>query len=806
MKNLEFYKSLKLEAKVFEQLKTISYYDFMNMFKELDETIIDSSNSNYTFTNKKLAKIFYKFAKDSLNEDLKHKIDDLFVNFLIKNNDKYQFDLQAIEEYFVKKDENFIKDTFQINSRKQLAKINHKSKIKELKDSKSKINTNYINFLLFLNDFTYKYQKQYINITYKISFQKVKAMNMLFTTNGELFYTKSKGKNLITFNQEKNKIKDNIKTQLVKTKQLDEVEKYLKQSEIYKQGIDYDYSWEVKSLNLEAKSKYIKAKNETKQKFELEISQALKEYKNISKNKSEYFQETKSLLKKAKLDFKEKIQAAVTKSEIKNIKSEYKQSIKDIKSENPFVKSKNFVKYTKHSYKITQNQNKLRYIGAIENIKNKYPIEVKKIKQILAIIFGWIPGVGQFINGQYKKGLLMLLLIPLIILFISYGFGIGNIEGNGILGLIHFGSDLIPVGDSRFFMIEGIIGILLVLIAFFITFMSWFDAKNVAKSMQIGSRASTFSQTRKFLKSQGTPYIMSLPAIIAILFVVLVPIIATIMIAFTNFGLDHDPAQNASQTFQWVGFRNFILIFGGEYFSSFKFVMGWTIVWVIFATVGSLVVGFIAAILINNERLKGKWFFRLVLMLPWAVPAFIMIMIFALILGNDGFNSITKKILGVDGWTREITQARTAIILIQIWLGQSYIFLLITGVLQGISKDLYDSSMMDGANKFKQLIKITIPLVISQIAPLLVGQFVFNFGNFGIIALFGVNGPYVDPSINDTLPGNPGITDILISFVFRLANSNPKQYGIAASFVIVSSIIVIGISAASFKNMKAFKN
>ncbi|QVK09167.1 carbohydrate ABC transporter permease [Mycoplasma mycoides] len=806
MKNLEFYKSLKSENDVFDQLKTISYYDFINMFKELDETILDTPDSKYTFTNKQIAKLFFKFAKVSLNEDVKHKINELFVKFLIKNNDKYEFDLQAIEEYFVKKDENFIKDNFQKAARKQLAKINHNSKIKELKDLKSKININYINFLLYLNDFTYKYQKQYINITYEIALQKVRAMNMLFTTNGDLFYTKSKDKNLITFNQEKSKIKNNIKSQLLQTKQLNEAEKYLRQSEIYKQGVDYDYSWEVKSLNLQAKAEYIEIKNKTKEKFESKIVQVLEKHRKISENKVKYDQETKELLEQAKQNFKEKLQTSVTKSEIKNVKSEYKQIIKDIKSENEFTKSKNLVKYTKHSYKTAQKQNTLRYVGAIENIKNTYPIEVEKYKQILAIMFGWIPGLGQFINGQYKKGALMLLLIPLITIFISYGFGIGNIEGNGILGLIHFGSDLTPVGDSRFFMIEGIIGMLLVLIAFFIVFMSWFDAKNVAKTMQIGSRASTFSQTRKFLKSQGTPYIMSLPAIIAIIFVVLVPIIATIMIAFTNFGLDHDPAQNARQAFQWVGFRNFQRIFGGEYLSSFKFVMGWTVVWVIFATVGSLVVGFIAAVLINNDRLKGKWFFRLVLMLPWAVPAFIMIMIFALILGNDGFNNITKKIIGVDGWTREIIQARTAIILIQIWLGQSYIFLLITGVLQGISKDLYDSSMMDGASKFKQLIKITIPLVISQIAPLLVGQFVFNFGNFGIIALFGVNGPYVDPSIKDTLPGNPGITDILISFVFRLANSSPKQYGIAASFVIVSSIIVLSISAASFKNMKAFKN
>ncbi|UWD34886.1 sugar ABC transporter permease [Mycoplasma cottewii] len=399
----------------------------------------------------------------------------------------------------------------------------------------------------------------------------------------------------------------------------------------------------------------------------------------------------------------------------------------------------------------------------------------------------------------------MFAALPILISFILYSFGVGNIEGKGLLGLVDFGAS-VHDSDGRFYLVEGIIALILTFGTCLAILSTWIDSRSNAKKMRIGARSSTFSQTRTFLKSHGIPYILSLPAIIGMMFIVLVPIISTVIIAFTNYGKGNDPGR-PGQIIQWVGFENFKSIFGGEYFPSFKYVMGWTFTWVIFTTVSVIAVGSLFALLVNHDRLKGKRIFRLIFLLPWAVPSFIMVMVFAILLSSADFNRFTQRWIGVSGWTSEQTQARIVLIMLQTWLGHSYMFLLITGVLQGISKDLYDSSTIDGASRWKQLMRITIPLILAQVAPLLVGQFVFNFGNFGIIYLFGANAQALNPADNKPYPGQPGITDILISFVFKIATHPDRYtYGIAASFIIVSSFVVVGISANGFRRMNAFKN
>ncbi|CBV67161.1 Maltosaccharide ABC superfamily ATP binding cassette transporter, permease protein [Mycoplasma leachii 99/014/6] len=805
MNHIEFYKSLKTKEEVFNELKKVKYSDFEKEFEELDQTQKNVTNSSYTFSNKELAKIFLEFAKNNIHNNMYAKLKENFAMYLNKTSDnKFVFDIKAIEQSFVNKDEDYIQDMFKIKARLQLSQIIYDARNQEIKNLKTKANSYYVAYLKFLNDFTYKYKKKFISTTYKIAKRKVQELRLLFSTNDYTFHIKSHNKNATTFIEEKNAVSQKIKKELNEIKNLDPITKAKRTSEIYQQGIEYNYDWEVASLNAKAKEKFLIKKQQIDSDFIDKINKAKQDYVEILKNKKQHDELTKKVIIQANEDFKTQLEFATTKSEKKNLKLEHKQNIKEIKSDNAVKKAKDNWKNLKHNYKVEKNKNRLEYTSEIENIKNNLPIEYPVWKQVLSIIFGWIPGVGPLINGQYKKAIVMFLTLPLFAIFGAYAFGIGNVGGNGLLGLIDFGADN-PDGDGRFYLIEGIISLI---IAFWICisiFSTWMDSKNNAKKMRIGSRASTFSQTRKFLKSHGIPYILSIPAIIGIMFIVLVPIISTILIAFTNYGKGNDPGR-PGQIIKWVGFDNFKSIFGGEYFPSFLYVIGWTFAWVIATTISVIVVGSLFALLVNNERLKGKRIFRLIYILPWAVPAFIMIMVFAILLSSIEFNNFTYKWIGVSGWTSQQTQARIVLILLQTWLGHSYMFLLITGVLQGISKDLYYSSTIDGASKWKQLTRITLPLILTQVAPLLVGQFVFNFGNFGIIYLFGAN-PQALNAKGEPYPGQPGITDILISFVFKLSTHPDRYtYGIAASFIIVSSFIVVGTSANGFRKMKAFKN
>ena len=145
-------------------------------------------------------------------------------------------------------------------------------------------------------------------------------------------------------------------------------------------------------------------------------------------------------------------------------------------------------------------------------------------------------------------------------------------------------------------------------------------------------------------------------------------------------------------------------------------------------------------------------------------------------------------------------QTRIVLILLQGWLGSAYVFLLSTGILQGIPHDLYEAAEIDGATGFKKTWNITIPLVLYQTAPLLIGQYTFNFNNFSIIHLFNGGGPFVPTTYGNVA----GSTDLLISYIYKLTiNSNYQAMGAAVTVII--SMALMFFTWLGFRDMKAFK-
>ena len=224
--------------------------------------------------------------------------------------------------------------------------------------------------------------------------------------------------------------------------------------------------------------------------------------------------------------------------------------------------------------------------------------------------------------------------------------------------------------------------------------------------------------------------------------------------------------------------------------------------WTIAASTLAIVLGFIFALMVNNERIKGKKFFRTIYLLPWAIPAFITIMFFSIMTSRGGViteavNSLFNTSLDIKNNT---VQTRTALVLLQGWLGHSYIFLLTTGVLQAIPKDLYEAASIDGATGFQRTLKITIPLVLFQISPMLINQYTFNFNNFSIIYLFNGGGPF-NPQVYGNLAGS---SDILISYIYNLT-MNSQYQAIGAAITVFISIILIIISFFGYMKSSAFK-
>ncbi|MDI4567795.1 MAG: sugar ABC transporter permease, partial [Mycoplasma sp.] len=445
----------------------------------------------------------------------------------------------------------------------------------------------------------------------------------------------------------------------------------------------------------------------------------------------------------------------------------------------------------------------LKYLNSrINDEEKKIPLKTFKNHSWISLFISLLlPGSGQIFNRQYIKGLLLMSLNLFIIFSILMMTGALSFEGLGISGLfklkeIKYTSKITQTiyYDARFLIIEGVLATLFLTLSIVIYLSIAKDAFNNGKLLELGVRPKNNYELKKYFMDKGLPIALSIPAFMLILIIVVTPLASTIILAFTNYsGFNTPPGK----PIEYVGFRNFGDIFSGEYARSFFYVSKWTVMWTILATGGVIITGVILAIIVDNPYVRGKKLWYIIFILPWAIPAFATTLFFGIAFNPGGFYN--KWFKDVD-FKNTIWLARSLIVLLQIWLGHSYIFLLVLGVKKSISNDLYEAAAIDGASKNQQFFKITWPLILAQIVPILVGTMVFYFNNFGIIYLFSSGGP-----IAETLPGYPGATDIIISFIFKLATTQNNRVSLASAFILFTSIFVVTPSAITFIRSNAFK-
>lgn len=514
--------------------------------------------------------------------------------------------------------------------------------------------------------------------------------------------------------------------------------------------------------------------------------------------------ERKEKLQRDKVELKEKYQQGyISKKAFKEEKKIAKRACEEDVSAISFMDEKKSleqeIKNLKH-HLVIDKKSKLNVLESdISDVRRKTPIEVEKTIPIISYLTFLIPGLGQLLNKQFVKAIFFA-IGSLFIYFVAipYALGYGNYQGQGVAGLFNLAAGGKRLDKSVIFMIEGILAIVLTLIALFIFVLSYKDVNKVEKDTIKGIRRKNWFETQKTISTDGFPYLVISPAAIVVIFIVLVPIITTVLISFTNFDPDHQ------SKFTWVGIENYKLLFLGQGVAGKAFwpIVQWTLIWTFGATTLAIAIGFILSLIANQERIKFKGFFRTIYLLPWAVPAFITIMFFSQMMAKNG--PITELLYNVFGVSLDIkndtTQTRTALIMLQGWLGSAYIFLLSTGILQGIPEDLYEAAEIDGATGFQRTLKITIPLVLFQTGPLLIGQYTFNFNNFSIIHLFNGGGPF-NPSVYGNLAGS---TDLLISYIYKLTVDN-KYQAMGAAVTMIVSLVLMFFSWLGFRNTKAFK-
>ena len=262
-----------------------------------------------------------------------------------------------------------------------------------------------------------------------------------------------------------------------------------------------------------------------------------------------------------------------------------------------------------------------------------------------------------------------------------------------------------------------------------------------------------------------------------------------------------DEGQRLPQGWQVnVGADNFgRFLFDPNFASSFFSILLWNIVFAVAVTGLVFVVGLAVALTLHVPRMRGKVFYRVLVVLPYAMSSLAMYLLW-----RDMFNTdfgVVNQVLGLRiDWFGSVWGARVAVILANVWLGYPYMFLVATGALQAIPRELGHAAQIDGANPWQSFRHVTLPLLMVAMTPILVATFAFNFNNFNAVWLLTRGGPLF--SDNSTA----GATDLLITYTYRLAfNEATAQYGYAAALSVMIFLIVSVISVTSLWRSKALK-
>lgn len=250
----------------------------------------------------------------------------------------------------------------------------------------------------------------------------------------------------------------------------------------------------------------------------------------------------------------------------------------------------------------------------------------------------------------------------------------------------------------------------------------------------------------------------------------------------------------------WTNFTRIFLDKGIQ--GPFIQIFIWTVIFACLTVLFTLAVGLVLASLVQWDELKGKAIYRMLLILPYAVPAFISILIFKGLF-NQSFGEINQLLEGffnfkVD-WFTDPYMAKTMILIVNTWLGYPYIMILCMGLLKSIPSDLYEASAIDGATPIDNFFKITLPLMIKPLTPLLIASFAFNFNNFVLIQLLTNGAPDI---IGSSTPA--GHTDLLVSYTYRIAfeGGGGQDFGLASA---IATLIFIVVGALALLNLHVSK-
>ena len=441
----------------------------------------------------------------------------------------------------------------------------------------------------------------------------------------------------------------------------------------------------------------------------------------------------------------------------------------------------------------------------------------------------FIMGFGNLSHGQIMRGLMFLVFQIAYIVYMvlpdldgvpgGFAGGLHRLQKFTTLGDVAPGKVYDPIydtyirqdGDNSFdILLYGLLTIILCFVFVFLWRMNVKQSKIAQEYFAKGKKLPTAKQDIKdLLDGQFHKTLLSIPLIGITCFTVL-PIIFMIFVAFTNYGGALDGYNNL---FTWVGLDNFKELFNwggsdGNLGNAFLRILGWTMVWAVFATFTNYFLGILVAMLINKKGIKFKKLWRGILVLTIAIPQFVSLLYVSKLFAKNGMVNGFLMNMGwidtaIDFWgTPEI--GRWLVIIINIWIGIPYLMLMATGILMNIPADLYESARIDGASGFQQFTKITLPYMLFVTGPYLLTSFIGNINNFNVMFLL-TGGAIPNPELT-TSGGSASDYDLLITWLYNMVTGVTSNYKLAAVIAIMIFIVVATLSVIVYNVMPSTRN
>lgn len=404
-------------------------------------------------------------------------------------------------------------------------------------------------------------------------------------------------------------------------------------------------------------------------------------------------------------------------------------------------------------------------------------------------------GLGQLMYHQWVKGLLYMAVLAATVVYMITN-GVQDIIGLFTLGTVKADPWLGTEGDdSILMMLKGLLAIVILAACFIVYKSNIRDIKETDAKIRKNILPEPFFKAVASFTDKKFHIIALAPPIICVSVFSVLPIVFMILIAFTNY-------TGTTDLVDWVGFANFKKIFSASGIAETFFkILSWNVVWAILATILNYFGGLFLAILLNKNCVKGKTFWRAFPIIAYAVPGFITLIAFKFMFSYGGpinyYITLTGAsrigFLDIDAGVK----AKIIGLLVNAWISIPSSMLLATGILSNMSTDQYEAASIDGASKWKQFTKLTLPFVIFSTTPVLITSFVGNFNNFGIF-YFLRGGLYIDGYF---LASD---TDLLINWLYNLSIDN-KYYGIGAAVSLIIFVITSIISLSVYVRSAAFK-